>query len=224
VLRRAVLGLAVLAACDHDVDDGFFSPTGMPAAPTTAASGNQDDGSDGRAETGESSTADASTATAADDGPADPTQTDPSAGETGTDPTFGDPEGSSDGGFESTGVDPTGVDPTGVDPTGDAGACCEVQAGPGCGDAGVEACVCGLDDFCCSIQWDDVCVGEANDCGAGCVGGGGGGAGDCCVAQDLPGCSDAGVEACVCALDDFCCSVTWDETCVLEAADCGAIC
>jgi hypothetical protein len=93
------------------------------------------------------------------------------------------------------------------------------QAGAGCGDAGIEACVCAFDDYCCSTQWDDICVGEANDsCMAGCDGGGGGG-GDCCTVQNGPGCSDAGVEACVCAFDDYCCSTQWDDICVGEATD-----
>ena len=176
--------------------------------PTTVAPTPDPGADDGASESGSSG---AAAETSSDGGPVD--QPDPTANDTGADPTFGDPAESSSGG-----VDPTGVDPTG----GGAGACCEVQVGPGCGDAVIEACVCGLDAFCCSTQWDDVCVGEAAECGAGCVGGGVGG--DCCTAQAVPGCSDAGIEACVCALDDFCCSTQWDDTCVLEAADCGAFC
>lgn len=37
---------------------------------------------------------------------------------------------------------------------------------------------------------------------------------DCCVAHAQPGCSDAEVEACVCAADDACCSSSWDQVCV----------
>ncbi len=45
--------------------------------------------------------------------------------------------------------------------------CCVAQAGPGCAtDAALEACVCGLDAFCCETTWDAICAGEAkNDCG-----------------------------------------------------------
>ncbi len=214
MLRRALLGLAVLAACDHDVDEGVFSPNSTTPMPTTVAPTPEPGTDDGASESSGSSGG--GSGTSSDGGPVD--QPDPTANDTGADPTFGDPAESSSGGVDPTGVDPTGVDPTG----GGAGACCEVQIGPGCGDAVIEACVCGLDAFCCSTQWDDVCVGEAAECGAGCVGGGVGG--DCCTAQAVPGCSDAGIEACVCAFDDFCCSTAWDDTCVLEAADCGAFC
>lgn len=49
------------------------------------------------------------------------------------------------------------------------------------------------------------------------------GGGDCCAAGDGPGCDDATVEACVCALDSFCCDTQWDDLCVTKATnDCGA--
>lgn len=53
--------------------------------------------------------------------------------------------------------------------------------------------------------------------------GGGGGGGDCCVAGDGPGCDDPTIQACVCALDSFCCETEWDGVCVGKAsADCDA--
>ncbi len=41
---------------------------------------------------------------------------------------------------------------------------------PGCTDAGIEACVCEIDDLCCTNAWDDVCVGEvvSAGCAAAC--------------------------------------------------------
>lgn len=52
---------------------------------------------------------------------------------------------------------------------GAGGACCMVQAAPGCGDLALENCVCSFDAFCCTTQWDEVCVQEAQvDCGAAC--------------------------------------------------------
>ncbi len=49
--------------------------------------------------------------------------------------------------------------------------------------------------------------------------------GDCCVAHEGPGCLVPEIEACVCALDAFCCNNTWDAICANEAVDdCGAIC
>lgn len=46
-----------------------------------------------------------------------------------------------------------------------------------------------------------------------------GGIGDCCVDNDSPGCEDPAVEACVCALDGFCCGTEWDDLCAEIAAD-----
>ena len=47
---------------------------------------------------------------------------------------------------------------------------------------------------------------------------------DCCVPSSTPGCDDPEIEACVCALDPFCCAVAWDELCVeeVETFGCGS--
>lgn len=160
------------------------------------------------------------------------------------------------------------------DCNGDPGMCCAVQPGPLCGDPAIEACVCGVDAFCCEEQWDDICVGEVEGLGCGvCQGMGGacceagmgpgcedlavaqcvcdvapsccdvqwsdacaalveplgcgvcgGGGTGCCEVHDGTGCDDQGVSDCVCAIDDFCCTISWDETCVqeVEAFGCGA--
>jgi hypothetical protein len=39
--------------------------------------------------------------------------------------------------------------------------CFEPHPFPGCGDVECEAAVCAVDPFCCDIQWDQICVGEA---------------------------------------------------------------
>jgi hypothetical protein len=39
------------------------------------------------------------------------------------------------------------------------GPCCEANGTPGCEIAGVETCVCNEDPFCCSDEWDALCVG-----------------------------------------------------------------
>lgn len=62
--------------------------------------------------------------------------------------------------------------------------------------------------------FDDIVIGDAPA-----------GPHDCCT-EGIPGCSDADVEACVCAIDPWCCEVEWDAICVAEAeyfgcADCG---
>ncbi|WP_152629961.1 hypothetical protein [Haliangium ochraceum] len=112
--------------------------------------------------------------------------------------------------------------------------------------------VCAADDFCCTVEWDDVCVGLAVDlCGVDCgvEPGCGDGVCDPSVGEDCNTCSadcgpcggecehdfcDAGAPldpACdtcaadVCAIDDFCCTVEWDDVCVGLAEDtCGLDC
>lgn len=45
--------------------------------------------------------------------------------------------------------------------------------------------------------------------------------GDCCVGHGGLGCADAEIESCVCAQDDFCCSMKWDDLCVSLVAKLG---
>jgi hypothetical protein len=45
----------------------------------------------------------------------------------------------------------------------DGSPCCAPTGGPGCGDPLAESCVCFFDDYCCSVDWDDQCVGIATD-------------------------------------------------------------
>ena len=47
---------------------------------------------------------------------------------------------------------------------------CEPSDMPGCGGCLCEACVCGMDPFCCDVAWDGICVDECYQCGGcGCV-------------------------------------------------------
>jgi hypothetical protein len=49
--------------------------------------------------------------------------------------------------------------------------------------------------------------------------------GDCCMPHGYIGCQDAGLTACVCGLDAYCCNTEWDQLCVDSAIlDCGAFC
>jgi hypothetical protein len=239
-----LLAFVLLTACATGVEEGLFMTiTSTATAASNASNASGDDGSDdarnessdgssGSSDpTGSPSTTHADTGPAptdesgaADTNPVDPSDT--SGGDPTVDPTVDPSATSNDPTIDPTGVSEssTGIDPTGVDPTGmGVGDCCAAQAVPGCGDATIEGCVCAVDDYCCSTAWDDVCVGEATDCGAGCGGGGGGGS-DCCMAQAGTGCSDATIEACVCGVDDYCCSTQWDDICASEAIDCGAAC
>jgi hypothetical protein len=48
------------------------------------------------------------------------------------------------------------------------GNCATPSGVPGCSDPACQSIVCGLDPFCCSVQWDSTCAGEAAsscDCG-----------------------------------------------------------
>ena len=99
---------------------------------------------------------------------------------------------------------------------------------PGCGDdvfcgddvcEGDEDCLsCEYDCGVCPAQcgdgecsWEEDCVSCALDCGA-CSG-----EGDCCVANDTPGCEDAEIAAQVCATNPYCCTGQWEENCAIDA-------
>lgn len=120
-------------------------------------------------------------------------------------------------------------------------------------DATCDSCtelVCSGDTFCCEVEWDDVCVQQAElVCGVDCSGatcGDGtcdGEAGEDCTtcpddcgpcdacAHDLCEPGDALDPACdecvetVCNVDPFCCETAWDGVCVGEAETlCGLDC
>ncbi|MEM9461028.1 MAG: hypothetical protein AAGF11_43085 [Myxococcota bacterium] len=49
--------------------------------------------------------------------------------------------------------------------------------------------------------------------------------GDCCYDNDDPGCEVTPVEACVCAIDEMCCELVWDDVCAMLAdEECKAHC
>ena len=93
--------------------------------------------------------------------------------------------------------------------------------------------LCARDPYCCTTSWDATCVGEVSSiCGLSCTApptGGDAGASTCAH----PVCATGGplastCDACatkLCALDPYCCSATWDATCVGEVpAICGLAC
>lgn len=76
---------------------------------------------------------------------------------------------------------------------GNGSDCCEASGGLGCDDSGCTQLVCGLDSFCCEVEWDSICAGEALAfCGGGVCNDGDGGACifdspfACVVATDEP--------------------------------------
>lgn len=97
-------------------------------------------------------------------------------------PESGEPPAGGDTGGDTGGMDTGAGDTAGGETgsadgmggtTGSAAAtpCCEPTPGTsGCAtDAALESCVCGEDDFCCTNEWDDICVQVATDsCGAQC--------------------------------------------------------
>src|SRR5690606_10757053 len=103
---------------------------------------------------------------------------------------------------------------------GGEAACCVAQDTPGCGNAGIEQCVCDQDPFCCEEQWDPVCVDKVEGLGCGTCGGAGG---DCCAPGMGPGCEDLGVQTCVCEVAPSCCQVHWSDACaaLVDALGCG---
>ena len=48
--------------------------------------------------------------------------------------------------------------------------------------------------------------------------------GTCCQIGPASACDVPAILQCVCDQDTFCCNNSWDETCVGEAVDCGAVC
>jgi hypothetical protein len=107
---------------------------------------------------------------------------------------------------------------------GPSNDCCSTSGSGGCSDEAVAACVCQGDPFCCSNEYDALCVNQAvSRCGQDCddrppVS-------DCCSASSVPGCTDAPVAACVCEIDPFCCVFRFDQSCVnLGVSRCNLSC
>ncbi|MHC4908132.1 MAG: hypothetical protein ACYTF9_00225, partial [Planctomycetota bacterium] len=91
------------------------------------------------------------------------------------------------------------------------GSCCIPNGTPGCDDAGCCETICAQDPFCCDIEWDTVCVDQAN--GLCCDPPPCPGDGCCFAANESPGCDDAACCDAVCAADPFCCDTEWDGLC-----------
>lgn len=82
--------------------------------------------------------------------------------------------------------------------------------------------MCGYDDYCCNVEWDQQCVDEAlvesactNECAGGC-------AHDECsegaaLADD---CSQCATD--VCNDDPYCCTNLWDSYCVDDTSSYGS--
>jgi hypothetical protein len=96
---------------------------------------------------------------------------------------------------------------------GPSNDCCTTSGSGGCDDAAVAACVCEGDPFCCSTEFDALCVNQAvSRCGRDCDDRPP--ESDCCSPSSVPGCTDAPVAACICEIDPFCCVFRFDQSCV----------
>lgn len=103
-------------------------------------------------------------------------------------------------------------------------SCYQTHQTPACSD---EACcerVCAIDPTCCDTTWDSDCVNLAN---ANCLGCGVAGSGACDTVHSLPYCDDSNCCTTVCNLNPFCCTTSWDQTCVdtqaVACQGCGAL-
>lgn len=196
------------------IGDGEAATTGA-ADPTPGA---PDSGS---TESTSAATRAATTAMPGDSGDSDtgPLR-DEGATTTGTDEdTTGRPEDRPDVGSSTSG------DTTTSGPMVLSEDCCVPSEAVGCGNPGVEACVCEYDPYCCEKAWDDVCVDLMVDVGClACDRRPMFGLENCCVATGEPGCPEDEVAACVCAEDPYCCDVAWDDVCVglVEEHACGS--
>ncbi len=98
----------------------------------------------------------------------------------------------------------------------------------GCENAACEAAICAIDMWCCDVEWDGLCALDAitnANAGGVCAGvsdcPGAPVSGSCCQTggNGSPGCEDAACEAAVCAIDLFCCDISWDGVCATLAVD-----
>jgi len=88
---------------------------------------------------------------------------------------------------------------------------------PACADEDCCSTVCGLDPFCCDVEWDNVCGEEGTGiCGSGFTACGAD-AGDCLDDHQTPGCDDVDLCQSICDDDPFCCLDSWDNICAETA-------
>ncbi len=99
------------------------------------------------------------------------------------------------------------------------GACGEGNGSPGCDDAGCCQTTCAVDPFCCDVEWDVFCAGEAEGLCGGSFPACAPGAGTCAGAHAGGGCDDVDCCNTTCMSDPFCCVDQWDDLCAREAFD-----
>jgi hypothetical protein len=125
--------------------------------------------------------------------------------------------------------DPGPPGPPGPPGGGDSDCCLVHNAG--CSDPVCEQLVCEMDSCCCDVYWDKTCVDKAESipaCADNCADGPPLSTPcNCCFANGGVGCDYAPCEQEVCAIDPFCCSISWDDICADEGGlfgDCQICC
>ena len=101
-----------------------------------------------------------------------------------------------------------------------SGSCYSPHGNPHCNDEACCEAVCQIDDFCCGVIWDDLCVSIARGACEDPIGRCGSSATrPCLVPSALGGCTDDACCTKVCTIvDPYCCEVRWDQVCVAQAA------
>lgn len=103
-----------------------------------------------------------------------------------------------------------------------AGSCLAAHSTPSCSDATCCSLVCAADPYCCTNQWDSICVSRAVELCPSC---GDAVTGSCYVVHPTTFCDNAVCCDLVCDADPFCCTNRWDFICsaraINDCAGCG---
>lgn len=93
--------------------------------------------------------------------------------------------------------------------------CFDESTSPGCEDPDCQAAICAEDAWCCTNEWDDLCVAAALEICDGATS-------NCLSANGGLGCDNNACQTTVCALQPNCCDVEWDSGCAdLAWENCG---
>lgn len=93
--------------------------------------------------------------------------------------------------------------------------CFDESTSPGCEDPDCQTAVCAEDEWCCSNEWDDLCVAAALEICEGATS-------NCLSANGGMGCDNNECQTTVCATLPDCCDVEWDSECAnLALENCG---
>lgn len=93
--------------------------------------------------------------------------------------------------------------------------CFVESTSPGCEDPDCQAAICAEDAWCCTNEWDDLCVAAALEICEGATS-------NCISAHGGLGCDNNACQTTVCALQPNCCDVEWDSDCAdLAWKNCG---